>query len=66
MWRRVTDYTWLGGDTKDYGDQEEAGPAVLPMETVAFGLDQTPSSWDECQAKKVPESAFRLYHHLSS
>lgn len=65
MCQCVTDYTWLEEDTKDYDDQQEAGMAVLPMETVPFGLDQTLSSWDECQAKKVPESAFKLYHHLS-
>ncbi len=64
MWRCVTDYSWLKGDIEDCDDHEEAGLAVLPMETVPFSLDQTLSSWNECQSKKVPESAFRLYHHL--
>lgn len=33
-------------------------------ELVSFSLDQTLSCWDECQAKKVPESTFKVYHRL--
>lgn len=31
---------------------------MLPMETVAFSLDQTLSPWDECQVKRKCQKVY--------